>query len=44
MTEEAIEEISSGKTYLDQEAKTLSFIDELGGREKALEIATKSKY
>ena len=41
LTEEAIEEISSGKTYLGQEAKNLSLIDELGGREIAFEIAAR---
>ena len=39
LTEEVINEISSGKTYLGQEAKNLGLVDELGGREKALEIA-----
>lgn len=39
LTEEVIKEISSGKTYLGQEAKNLGLVDELGGREKALEIA-----
>lgn len=41
LTEEAIEEISSGKTYLGQEAKNLGLIDEVGGREKALEIVAR---
>ena len=39
LAEEAIEDISSGKTYLGQEAKKLGLIDELGGREKVLAIA-----
>ena len=39
--EEAIEEISSGKTYLGQEAKNLGLIDELGGKAEALEIAAR---
>jgi protease-4 len=39
LTEEVIKEISSGKTYLGQEAKELGLVDELGGREKALDIA-----
>jgi protease-4 len=38
---EAVQDISSGKTYLGQEAKDLGLIDELGGRQKALEIAAK---
>jgi len=41
LKEEVIKEISSGKTYLGQEAKNLGLIDELGGREKALEIAAR---
>jgi protease-4 len=41
LREEVIKEISSGKTYLGQEAKELGLVDELGGREKALEIAAK---
>ena len=41
LTEEVIKEISSGKSYLGQEAKNLGLIDELGGREKALEIAAR---
>jgi len=41
LKENAIEEISSGKTYLGQEAKNLGLIDELGGKEKALEVAAK---
>ena len=41
LTDEVTEEISSGKTYLGQEAKNLGLVDELGGREKALEIAAK---
>ena len=41
LTEQAIDEISSGKTYLGQEAKGLGLIDELGGKEKASEIAAK---
>ena len=41
LTEEVIKEISSGKTYLGQEAKELGLVDELGGREKALDIAAK---
>lgn len=39
LTEEAIKDISSGKTYLGVQAKSLGLIDELGGREKASEIA-----
>ena len=39
LTEEVIKEISSGKTYLGQEAKNLSLVDEIGGKEKALEVA-----
>ena len=39
LKEEVVKEISSGKTYLGQEAKNLGLIDELGGKEKALEIA-----
>ena len=41
LTEEVIKEISSGKTYLGQEAKNLGLVDELGGKEKALEIAAR---
>jgi len=41
LTPETIEEISSGKTYLGQEAERLGLIDELGGREKAFEIAAR---
>jgi protease-4 len=41
LREEVIKEISSGKTYLGKEAKELGLLDELGGREKALEIAAK---
>jgi protease IV len=41
LKEEVIKEISSGKTYLGQEAKNLGLIDELGGKEKALEIAAR---
>lgn len=41
LKEEVIKEISSGKTYLGQEAKNLGLVDELGGRERALEIAAK---
>jgi len=41
LTEEAVREISSGKTYLGQEAKNLGLVDELGGKEKALEIAAR---
>jgi len=41
LKEEAIKEISSGKTYLGQEAKDLGLVDELGGRGKALEIAAR---
>lgn len=41
LKEEAIKEISSGKTFLGQEAKNLGLIDELGGKDKALEIAAK---
>ena len=39
LTEEVIKEISSGKTYLGQEAKNLGLVDEIGGKEKALEVA-----
>lgn len=39
LKDEAIKEISSGKTFLGQEAKNLGLIDELGGKDKALEIA-----
>jgi protease-4 len=41
LKEEVIKEISSGKTYFGQEAKALGLIDELGGKEKAFEIAAK---
>jgi protease-4 len=41
LTEETIREISSGKTYLGKEAKNLGLIDEVGGREKAVEIAAR---
>ena len=41
LTDEVIKEISSGKTYLGQEAKNLGLVDELGGKEKALDIAAK---
>jgi protease-4 len=41
LKEEVIKEISSGKTYLGQEAKDLGLVDELGGKEKAFEIAAK---
>jgi protease-4 len=48
LREEVIKEISSGKTYLGQEAKDLGLVDELGGKEKAFEIAARkaniSKY
>lgn len=39
LTEEAVEQISSGKIYLGEQAKGLGLIDELGGREKAFEFA-----
>lgn len=41
LKEDVIKEISSGRTYLGQEAKDLGLVDELGGKEKALEIAAK---
>ena len=41
LTKEVIDEISSCKTYLGQEAQSLGLVDELGGKEKALEIAAK---
>jgi len=41
LSEKAIEEISSGKTYFGEEAKNLGLVDELGGREKAFGIAAK---
>lgn len=41
LKEDVIKEVSSGKTYLGQEAKDLGLVDELGGKEKALEIAAK---
>lgn len=39
LTEEATNEISSGKTYLGSQAKNLGLIDELGRRENAFKIA-----
>lgn len=39
LTEEVISEVSSGKTYFGEEAKNLGLIDELGGKDKALQIA-----
>lgn len=42
LTEEVIKEISFGKTYLGRQAKNLGLVDELGGREKALEIAAQN--
>lgn len=39
LKEQVIEEISSGKAYFGQEAKALGLIDELGGKEKAFEVA-----
>ena len=41
LTEEAAEQISSGKIYLGEQAKSLGLIDEFGGREKVFEIAAK---
>jgi protease-4 len=41
LTNEVTKEISSGKTYLGQEAKNLGLVDELGGKERALDIAAK---
>lgn len=41
LREEVIKEISSGKTYLGQEAKNLGLVDEIGGKEKAIEVAAK---
>jgi len=41
LTEEAVEQISSGKIYLGEQAKSLGLIDEFGGREKAFELAAK---
>ncbi len=41
LTEEVAEQISSGKIYLGEQAKSLGLLDELGGREKAFEIAAK---
>ena len=34
-----ISEISSGKTYLGQQAKEMGLIDEFGGKDKALQLA-----
>jgi len=39
LSQEMVKEISSGKTYLGQEAKNLGLIDQLGGKDKAIEIA-----
>ena len=39
LTDQVVEDISSGKTYLGQEAKNLGLVDDLGGREQAFEIA-----
>ena len=39
LKEDVTNEISSGKTYLGQQAKDMGLIDELGGRVKALETA-----
>jgi protease-4 len=44
LREEVIKEISSGKTYLGQEAKDLGLVDELGGREEAFEIAAQKAH
>jgi protease-4 len=39
LTEEVINEISSGKTYLGQQAKEMGLIDEFGGKGEALKTA-----
>ena len=39
LTEEVINEISSGKTYLGQQAKEMGLIDEFGGKDEALKTA-----
>jgi protease-4 len=48
LSEDVIREISSGKTYLGQEAQNLGLVDEIGGRDKAFEVAARraniSKY
>jgi protease-4 len=39
LTDTVISEISSGKTYLGQQAKEMGLIDEFGGKDKALQLA-----
>ena len=39
LTEAVISEISSGKTYLGQQATEMGLIDEFGGKDKALQLA-----
>lgn len=41
LSDEVIEQISSGRTYFGEEARKMGLVDELGGKEKALEIAAK---
>ncbi|MCL5985781.1 MAG: signal peptide peptidase SppA [Actinobacteria bacterium] len=41
LSDEVIGQISSGKTYFGEEAKKIGLVDELGGKEKAFEIAAK---
>ena len=39
LSDEVIEQVSSGRTYFGEEAKKVGLVDELGGKEKAFEIA-----
>jgi len=41
LSDEVIEQISSGRTYFGEEAKNVGLVDELGGKDKAFEIAAK---
>ena len=41
LSDEVIEQVSSGRTYFGEEAKNVGLVDELGGREKAFEAAAK---
>ena len=41
MTKEAIEKIAEGRVWTGETAKELGLVDELGGIDKALDIAVK---
>jgi len=41
LSDEVIEQISSGRTYFGEGAKNVGLVDELGGKDKAFEIAAK---